>query len=358
MLSQAQLKNLILYTAKFSGLFAAARAITRHKVRIIAYHGIALDDEYAFRPKLFMRPKTFSERLDWLSRAGYQLLDLDQAEEVLSGKRNAHLPTVITIDDGWKGTYLHALPALEQRRMPATIYVTTYHVEQATPVFDVALGYVLWRTHLSTIDLSCAHSSLSGQRDIATAADRNSVANELTTFAYSSLDEDGRLQLLHQLGGYLQVELETRLATGCFRLMSREQVTDSAERGFAIELHTHRHTLSLSDESALEQEIADNRTKLAALTGQEPAHLCYPSGVFNRLQWPWLTARGIKTATCTFPGLCDRQSQRLALPRLVDDDAMSLLEFEAELSGFMDLVRYLRGGKGHFSHYETPATQS
>jgi hypothetical protein len=44
------------------------------------------------------------------------------------------------------------------------------------------------------------------------------------------------------------------------------------------------------------------------------------------------------------------------LPRLVDDDAMSLLEFEAELSGFMDLVRRLRGGKGHFSHYETASS--
>ena len=64
--------------AKALGLFGVARALTRRKLRILAYHGAELADESRFSPTLFIRPETFAARLELLRRE-YPVLPLGEA---------------------------------------------------------------------------------------------------------------------------------------------------------------------------------------------------------------------------------------------------------------------------------------
>jgi|GEM_PF-2824765 len=67
---------------------------------------------------------------------------------------------------------------------------------------------------------------------------------------------------------------------------------------------------------------------------------------------------GVKSAATTQSGLVEKDSHRYALPRVLDGEAVSELEFEAELSGLNEMLRRLlrairqdKGGTG-LSHKE------
>ena len=55
-----------------------------------------------------------------------------------------------------------------------------------------------------------------------------------------------------------------------------------------------------------------------------------------------MAALGIKSATTIEPGLNYADTPRFALKRVVDGHPVSDIEFEAEMTGFMEIVRALR----------------
>jgi hypothetical protein len=59
-------------------------------------------------------------------------------------------------------------------------------------------------------------------------------------------------------------------------------------------------------------------------------------------QGEWLAALGVKSATTIEPGLNYPDTPRFALRRLMDGHPVSDIEFEAEMTGFMEIVRALR----------------
>jgi hypothetical protein len=67
----------VLTAARTAGLFALARRLTAHDLRILCYHGAALRDEHRFRPALFMSEATFSQRIRSLERQAYPVLERD-----------------------------------------------------------------------------------------------------------------------------------------------------------------------------------------------------------------------------------------------------------------------------------------
>ena len=115
----------VLGIARSLGLFALARRATANDLRILCYHGAALDDEEQFHPALFISGATFERRMRHLQQAGYPVLPLDEAIQRL---RDGTLPsgaTAITIDDGWYGTFRIMQPILRACGFPATLYAAT-----------------------------------------------------------------------------------------------------------------------------------------------------------------------------------------------------------------------------------------
>ena len=55
-----------------------------------------------------------------------------------------------------------------------------------------------------------------------------------------------------------------------------------------------------------------------------------------------MAAVGVKSATTIEPGLNYPDTPRFALRRLMDGHPVSDIEFEAEMTGFMEIVRALR----------------
>ncbi|MBN8279294.1 MAG: polysaccharide deacetylase family protein [Gammaproteobacteria bacterium] len=338
---QRAIRLAILHAARLCGLFALARYLTRGKLRILAYHGGSLADEHGFRPVLFMTAGTFRQRMDWLVAQRYPVLGLEAALEALDLGRLPPAATVITIDDGWYGTYRWMAPALAQRRLPATLYVTTYYLQAGTQVFNVAAAYLLWKARDRDVRLDGLVPGFAEPVPAGATPARDRALAAIAQFADSLPGPAARQALLVRLGDAVGVPVGPLEADRRLAFMSAAEARELPGMGIDLQLHTHRHRFP-RDLAAARREIDDNRSVLATVTGGELCHFCYPSGEYAPDQPAWLPALGLASAVTTEPGLNDRQTPRGELRRILDSEAMEPIEFEAEMSGFRELFRRKR----------------
>ena len=68
------IKQAALQILKLTGGFSLARSLSKQKLRILCYHGIALDDEHRFKPALFMSTERFHQRMQTIADQHYPVL--------------------------------------------------------------------------------------------------------------------------------------------------------------------------------------------------------------------------------------------------------------------------------------------
>ena len=332
------LRYSVLYTAKCLGLFSLSRYLTRSALRILCYHGAAIDDEYCYSPGTFMTGATFRRRMAFLKR-WCPILGLDEAVQRQNDGTLPDHATVITIDDGWYGTYSVFFPVLKEFGFKATLYITSYYVLKQTQVFNMFVGYLLWRHSDRSIDLAHIDSSLEGVFALSDPKDRGNAYKQILTYAETALDARDRQRLAERIAQELGHDVQHVCSARILALMTGEEIREMADSGIDIQLHTHRHRLPADDRRAMELEISENAAVLRELTRAPLVHLCYPSGFYVAQQLPWLEALGLRTATTTMRGFNYPETPRLELRRFLDSEAICDIEFEAELSGFFELIR-------------------
>ncbi len=89
-------------------------------VMVLTYHSISPGP-----PPLCISARRFEAQLDLLARAGYEVLPLGDLVERLSAGGAFRCPTVVlSFDDGYADFVESALPILERRGLPATVFAT------------------------------------------------------------------------------------------------------------------------------------------------------------------------------------------------------------------------------------------
>ena len=335
------LKRVILHLCKWLGMFQIAFLLTRKRLRILCYHGFALEDEASFRPRLFIKPESFQGRMAWLAKKRFPIVSLSEALKCL-GERNLKPGSIVlTIDDGWAGVMDRALPVLRKYGFPVTVYVASYYALKETPVFRLVLQYLFWKTKQVQLSTSSLGVPLAPVVRLASEEEREGVISTLMEYGEAQLDEAGRSELSRRLAERLGVDYEQIVRSRVLSLMNQTEIREAMKGGADIQLHTHRHRLPV-DRDLVKQEILDNRTFLEPLVGRELRHLCYPSGIWSKEQWPWLADLGIESATTCVSGLNDNGTARLGLKRFLDGENVSAIEFEAEIYGLSELLRGCR----------------
>ncbi len=345
------MKQTIYTVCKYMGLFAISRQLTRKRIRILGYHGIWLGDGH-YGNFLFMSSKKFAQRMRKLKELGMSVISMDEA---IAGQKNGTLPnyaTVITIDDGWYSSYKYMLPELEKNQFPAVLYVTTYYSGKQVPVFNVALQYLFATTKVQTIDAQKINIGHSSEVDLTSIKEKSSFTDSLQAHACLLPSEEDRQQLLSLLAEELELSYSSIVESKLFHLADEEQLKEMVQRGVDIQLHTHRHRISVDGVDCLEQELMDNKSKLDKVSDKPLLHFCYPSGIFDQSFWPILEKLGMVSATTTESGLVNKKSPPYALPRILDGEDVSDIEFEAEMSGFGEIKRSFIRWIGHIMKRE------
>jgi len=334
--ARPRLKRSLYAGARAAGLFRLSRLLTRDALRIVCWHGTSLGDEHRVFPGLFLSPDVLERRLLALHR--HPVLPLEEALDRLQGGTLPPAAVVLTLDDGFAGTLRHAWPALRRHGFPATLYVTTYHVRSGTPVFRLLVQWAFEESREPVLDLGQLGVGMVGAVRMTRGPDRTEAMWRLVRHAEERLSEPERQALADRLGRALGVDLAPVRAGRWLSLASPDELRAAAGEGLDLQLHTHRHRFPVSRALAL-GELRDNREVLEPLTGRALHHFCYPSGYVRPAHLPWLEEAGVESATTCEPGMNRRGDSLLGLRRFLDSSGTSQLEFEAELSGFSELLR-------------------
>jgi peptidoglycan/xylan/chitin deacetylase (PgdA/CDA1 family) len=332
-------KRSLLATRGFGLFTVVARSDwRRQRLLILCYHGVGLDEEYAFHPEMFMPPATFARRMEILESSGCQVIGLPEALRLLhSGKLPAR-SVAITFDDGWADFYRNAFPILRKHGFPATVYQTTYYCIFNRPIFRFALGYMAWKRRSAVVETANV-PWLPKRIELGTTEGRATLVRQIDDYVKRA-DMSGKQKddVASEFASIMGFDYQALTRERLFHLMDPKEVTEMAQLGIDFQLHTHRHRTPL-ERSRFLQEIEENRRIVQDLTGvANHEHFCYPSGANRPDFLSWLTEAGVQSATTCDPGFCCQASNPLLLPRLLDQCQISDDEFEAWVTGFAALI--------------------
>ena len=322
------------------GLGAVSRSRWRaRRLLILCYHGFALEDEHVWDPALFVTRDHLESRLAFLAARGYAVLPLPEG---LARLKEGTLPpraVVITVDDGTYDFHAVAYPVFKRLGVPVTLYVSTYHVLDHRPVFDVAFRYLFWKAGTAG-KVELPDPLAKDSRPLRTASDREQAATRVCETVWG---ERWSAEKKHDwLGRFAQragLDWDGFLGSRVLALMRPEEIGALDPSIVDVQLHTHRHRVPEQRELFI-REIDDNRRALGDC-GLDPArltHFCYPSGVHRPAMLPWLTEAGVTSAVTTDPGLASASHHPFLLPRFIDAGTTSEVEFEGWTSGLRQFI--------------------
>ena len=323
------------------GLSATGRSRWRSRhLLILCYHGFALDDEHLWNPSLYVTQGHLESRLAFLSGGGYTILSLPEG---LTRLRAGTLPpraVAITVDDGNYDFYAVAYPVFKRLGVPVTLYVSTYHVVDRRPVFDVACRYLLWKAWAS--GKADVRDPLDESRPpLRTAADCDAASSRVWETVWR---ERWSAEKKHEwLGGFatrMGIDWAGFLRSRVLALMHPEEIGVLDPAIVDVQLHTHRHRVPEQRDLFL-REIDDNRRALAdcGLDPRRLTHFCYPSGVHRPALLPWLAEAGVTSGVTSDSGLASADCHPFLLPRFVDTGMTSEVEFEGWACGLRQVIR-------------------
>ena len=337
--------QVILYVLRALGAFKLAQFLTRSRLRILGYHGIAVGDQHEYSPFLFMRESTFHRRLEILRRRGVTVISLDDAVKGLQIASNRTVQAVITIDDGWWSTLEYAAPLLQRFGYPATLYLSTRHAVEQTPVAPVVLSYMFWKRNETRLALAGVAPSVDGTYDLGGV---HGATHLLLEGKIAQLDSAAQARMLQQVAAKLGLEAAALTGDKRFHLIAMDDVHRLQQMGVDTQLHTHSHFMP-DDFEQFRQQLQQNQDYIRMHSqGDTPRHFCYPSGRYTDKHAKWLEQLDIKSATTCDPGMNTSGQNPYVLRRFLDSESISEIEFAGHVSGLFELAKLLRDAVGRY----------
>jgi peptidoglycan/xylan/chitin deacetylase (PgdA/CDA1 family) len=295
-----------------------------------------------------MRSSTFETRVRWLKQHGFKSIDLDELVDSLSKPSRPFSKTVIfTFDDGWFSTGDSLLPHLWRNQYKSTLYLATRVFGAGTPVLDVTVNYLMWKSTQAEVLLEGFSPALDGTWGLQSPPDRKKLAAALVSHLQSISGSRAAVDdLLDKLARALAVDANShQLSTRRFRYLTPEELAAVAAAGTRVELHGHAHHYPLNEPGKFHDDLVACFNEIARLALPRPKHFCYPSGVHDAHAVPVMQRLGVVSATTCVPSSAQqavRASSLYTLPRFLDGEDVSMIEFEAEMSGLLHVARSFR----------------
>jgi peptidoglycan/xylan/chitin deacetylase (PgdA/CDA1 family) len=317
------LKQAVAWGLRQTGLLRLhASRLAQERAVLLVYHRIN-DEGDPFFPALPRRD--FAAQLDHVA-SHYRVEPLEEVASWLAAGATGRARAAFTIDDGHPDTLEVALPELERRGLPATLFLSTAPPETGEPLWIDRTRWIL--KHARARALESRATGLPGGPLEGTAA---------------------RLELLARLLGHLKTlppaEVDRAvLALGTalepegppLRVLEWDGVRRMAAGPIALGGHTHRHyMLSRLDDLTLEDEIVTAHRLIEERTGHRVSSFAYPNGEpadYDARAIAVLRRLGLRCAVTCRNGLARPGQDPFELPRLYTS-APSLSLFAARLAG-------------------------
>lgn len=308
---ESRFKKALAYGLMQSGVFSLRRPhFEKRRAILLVYHRIndAKDPYFPALPR-----KVFAAQLDYLA-GRYLVQSHDEVAAWLAEGADGPPRVAVTIDDGYPDTLEVALPELERRALPATLFLSTLPPETGRP---------LWTDHVRWI---VKHARVPMGSEAQRLERLSRILARLKALGPADVDRE-----------VAELEAELRPDGPPLRLLSWDDVRELHRRGVSLGAHTHRHYMvSRLDDTTLAEEIGRSVTLIETRVGVEVKSFAYPNGRpedYDARAIAVLRSLGLRSAATCRNGLARPGHDPFQLPRLYTREP-SLPLFAARLAGF------------------------
>jgi peptidoglycan/xylan/chitin deacetylase (PgdA/CDA1 family) len=265
---------------------------------ILFYHNVAGVDSDPW--SLSVTPSHFAEHLDVIRRVGSPV-QLQQLKQAVQDRRRLPRSIVITFDDGYAGNYHNAKPLLEERDIPATIFVANGCIGQNREFWWDELERILLQPGTLPdrltieLDRNVRHWELDGAVDYTQEeyqqhrgwdADRQTPPTPRHVLYLSlhrlirQLSGEQRHRAMEQLLAWSGASREARPDYRALSLTELRALGQSAL--IEIGAHTVSHPmLSARPVAEQQEEIERGKTELETMLMRQVSSFSYPYGSYT-----------------------------------------------------------------------------
>jgi peptidoglycan/xylan/chitin deacetylase (PgdA/CDA1 family) len=287
------------------------------QVLILAYHRVVASLAQAERDSIYglvISAESFARHLE-IVQERYDVLSMDEALQVFSGKRQGRRPAaVITFDDGYRDVYDNAWPVLQRMNLPAIVYVPTAFMGSNRILDHDRLYWLVLQARAARLDLT---------KPLEDAGLAPPVAARLATMRPVARVADALNYHPFVLRQAILQRLETALrdvAEPCpshYELMSWAMIKEMANGGISFGAHSDHHLiLTLESEASVDDELRRSKQRLEEQLQRPIRHFAYPNGYFNSTIKDMVARAGFASAVTTERVIAKRGDDTLALGRI------------------------------------------
>ena len=234
--------------------------------------------------------------------------------------RNGNIPgraACITFDDGYANNFQIALPILQAKGVPATVFVATGFLDGGRMFNDTVIESV----RRAPVKFNLESLGM-GTFSLGSIDDRRRAIGEILQ-RVKFLPLPDRIECIGRIAAAAGAELPNDL------MMTSGQLVSLQRAGVEIGAHTVDHPIltSLGDEEARSQ-ILDSKLRLESILGRSVTSFAYPNGFPERDFGPRHVAMvresGFTCALTTASAACERSTDPFQLPRVASWDRTPL----------------------------------
>jgi peptidoglycan/xylan/chitin deacetylase (PgdA/CDA1 family) len=241
---------------------------------------------------------------------GHEIVTLDDCVRDgrvdVSGNR---LRFALTFDDGYRDNYELAFPILQRFNVPATIYLSTDHVNGKREFWHEQLTEAIMASNEPVLDLSGIGY---GRHSLRDARERHQVLvrlNALLKFCDQQRRDAVVEQCVNRLG-----------ACATCPMLTWDMARKMHRAGIAFGSHTASHPiLSREPRERVQAEVRDSKTEIERHLGGTVTAFAYPNGTtadFSDSVAQEVAGAGYRHACTTVPGINDEHTNPLFLRRI------------------------------------------
>jgi len=283
------------------GMFDAVHALWPNRLTVLAYHRV-IDPHTpnfdTFKPNVSATPAAFAAQMDFL-RPRFNIVSINEVTAWLEEKHPLPPnPALITFDDGYRDNLDYALPVLQERRLPAVIFLATNYIGSASPFFWDLIAYCFHHTSKSEADLP-----LLGRQTWGEPSTRTAIMSRWLDLL-KKLPDTEKWAAVEKLPHALDVSVPADAFSTMH--LNWDQVRQMVAAGVDMGAHTQSHPIltRIPLEQACD-EVAGSKTRIEAEINRPVTAFAYPNGQpsdFNPALQAMLQQVGIKAAFTLVPG--------------------------------------------------------
>ncbi len=298
-------KKILCAAGFYSGLIPLlvswSRLQGQGKVIILAYHRICEGRAAGlfFEDVVSASPAGFERQVKYLVE-NYNVISFDAFIEGVKGEKTLSKNSVIiTFDDGYKDNYLNAYPILKKYNVPATIFLSTHHVDSAVPFWWDEVAYLISKTRRRQLSLSRL-----GEYGVENPSQKRKAINAIAG-KLKELDEGQKRSAMSELATQAAVSVEEQTTKDAH--LSWDEVREMSRNGISFGAHTVTHPiLTKVPYEQARYEVAESVSRIQEEIEQAVRFFAYPNGAigdFNEITRSILMENGIKAATTLVYGI-------------------------------------------------------